>query len=417
MPFVSPTSNRVLPGNVRAADVAKTAINRVLDAQRLKNHAAFVPQGYPVCVYHRLTSGIRCHCQNRVRATKTRLGEDGTASPALLNELLTGSSFGVRPYRQDPQPKTTLFHIDQSKVSSMYDDDVSTGVNRVATSMDPLATDQPYNAGTIIEDGVGARGPVASTEPESLIDSELLGVTDYYCPICLGIGFVGGVSVTSGIRFVLCHQTPGLRLPATAVVRVENQVPVIETTEATFSLVLGKGAEFVDAFRVWNNRVPAAADVFVDNRRLTSADSVLHFFDGRMHDIRIVPHDGKFTHVELQVGQSSTTDLIDFPKVSRSTISELLDSLDDIQLIASPLVPLLRPGDYISDGVHGKVYLIKSCSGQHDRSRTVLGWECDVRVLQPQEVASQLPRRRAQDHAQPKSPSLRRDNVSGHHRT
>lgn len=413
MPFVLPSNNRVLPANARAADVAKTTLPRVIQAQRLRNHAAFVANAYPVVIYHRLNSGQLCHCQNRADATRTRLALDaqGNASSGMLNELLTGGTeFGVRDYGRVPG---TLFHID----SSLYED--VGGRQRTAavgTGFDALGSSD-RDVTSIVTEGRGVRGPFSQdVDGEALrISSDLFGTTDVTCPVCFGSGYVGGFSVLNGVRIVLNHQHSGLSLPATSVVHVEDRVPRIRGAYADFTLAFPVGARFVDAFRVWNGRTLASASLQVDGVPLSSADAVLRYFDGRTHTLRVTCPE--FTHVELQIGVNDTTEYVDFPKVQRSSLAELLDSMDDVQLVLSPLVPLIRPNDVIADGVHNKVFHVRSSTGAHDRRLSVLGWECDARVVQAQELMSLLPRRRVAPVASPNSPARLLDNGSGHRRT
>lgn len=418
MPVVTRTNNRILPPNARAADVAAAAVPALVDAQRAKYHNAFHVQGYPVCVYYRLTSGMQCHCQNQPAATARRLGADGKASSGFLNEMLTGGAeFGIRGYGTTiPKTPNTIFSFDQSAVASLYADDAPRPTK--LGTQEHISNDVNSGATTITPEGRGGRGPFSQTvdDMDLNIGADLFGATDIACPVCFGTGYVGGFSVLGGVRAVLNYQHPGLGLPADATISVEERVPVIRASYAAFSVVFPLGAAFVDAVRVWNGRRAVAATLSIDGRRLTSALSVLPYFDGRPHTLRVEA--GAFTHVEIQVGQSTEVSYIDFPKTSRSSLAELLDSMDDVQLVASPMIPLMRPNDVISDGVHNKVFHVRSCTGQKDRNASVLGWECDARVVQTQELLSLLPRRRtATPVASPNAPPRLINNATGPRRT
>lgn len=422
MPIVTRTNNRILPPNARASDVAANTIPALIDIQRAKYHAAFRVQGYPVCIYYRLASGLRCHCQNQTAAVVKRLGSDGHATPGFMNELLTGGAeFGIRSYGQTvPKTPNTIFHFDQDANATLYDDDVHYQNESIGTAREHYSNDPNSGATLLTEEGRGGRGPfsqqIDDAEDDAHVSSDLFGVTDIACPVCFGSGYVGGFSILNGTRAVLNYQHPGLVLPAEASVSVEERVPVIAASAADFTVTLPRGAAFVDAFRVWNNRSAVPAKLYVDGTLLRASTDVLRYFDGRPHVLRVEAE--RFTHVELQVGQSTETEYIDFPKVQRSSLAELLDSMDDVQLVASPMVPLLRPNDLVADGVHNKVFHVRSCTGLHDRAASVLGWECDARVVQPQEVLSLLPRRRTSTRVStPNTPTRLINNVSGPRRT
>lgn len=422
MPFVTRSNNRILPPNARATAVASSAVSALVSAQRLKYHAAFVVQGYPVCVYHRLTSGLKCHCQNKDRAAASRLNSDGHASAGFLNSLLTGSEFAVMPYaRTAARQPGMIFHVDESEVNapSLYDDqDYGQSSNRIVGSMrDDYGSDPEMGATTIVSEGTGNRGPFSDAIENDGLTMDLFGVTDIACPVCFGSGFVGGFSILNGTRLVLNYQHPGVTLPPEASIAVEDRVPAIDTTYAEFAITLPVGGSFVDAVRVWRDRDAVQAKLFIDGTPLSNQNSILPFFDGRRHVLRLEPT-GKFTHVEIQVAHSTETQYVDFPKVQRSNLAELIDSMEDLQLVASPMIPLIRPDDVISDGVHNKVFHVKSCTGQHDRNASVLGWECDVRVVQTQEVLNTLPRRRASmPAASPNTPPRLTPNSTSFRRT
>lgn len=453
MPIISRSNARVLPTNSRAVEVAISTIQAVADTQRLKHHNAFQVQGYEAVLYHRLSCGIRCSCQSRPQAVASRLDSDGKATPGLMNELLTGGlEFGVLNYRRspaDPQgfnplepdpiiPATgrSLFSVDQSKYNatrkpdaympSLYDEDADSlrtqdkgRLRNLGSPDDLFGSDSDTGASTVVSSGIGPNGIAHDLEfqdiipDQDLVDVSFMGNMDTACPVCFGTGYVGGFTVYNGARLVLNHQHPSLvLLDAGEILFDEFPVPM-KTTSATFAVVLPLGAVSVDAFKVWNNLKPIPASVSIDGTPVTAELDVLRHCDGRPHTISVsFTEPTVFTHLEIQVNQSTKVPFLDFPKMSRSSVQTMLDSLDDFQLVVSPIVPVVRPNDFIAESTYGKVLQVKSCTQSNDRGLNIHGWECDVRPIQPKEITSLLPKRRKTTR-QPQHKSMPRPTSQG----
>lgn len=440
------TNNKILPANVRAVDVAKATINALIPIQRTRYAASFEVQGYDAVIYHRLSCGLRCGCKSKSRAINARLDKDGHAHEGFLNEMLTGGSeFGVREYAMsksdqaghDPRRSfevdaQTLFSINEDELDpdlspSLFDRDdqfrnTSTAFGVVGDSRDAYGSDpQKNNASTIVPDGFGPNGPVEDLEFEDLssqmsLDRGEHGATDYACPICFGSGYVGGFSVFNGWRGVFNYQHPSLEIND-GIIYLEEDVPHIQCTKVGFETLLPYHCESVDALRVFDNTTVIPADVFIDNIKITNQQMILPFFDGRYHKIEVAPLNGRFTHLEIQINQSDKSACLEFPKMTRSAVQSVIQNLNDFSLVVSPIVPVLRPMDFIVESTFGAVLQVKTCNHWNDKSHSVLGWEADVRPIQPEELCNRLPRRRRDDFSTPRSPSLIRDNVSGPRRT
>lgn len=436
MPVLSNTNNRVLPANARAADVAASTVDRLTAVQRERYHNAFIVQGYEAVLYQRLTSGLSCACRSKTKAIQTRLDEKGNAHEGFLSELLTGGlQFGVSSYGTQPAggptdndpdaPYGKLFSIDERAIVGTNQQATSAGgapTLGIAGINDRFSKNGPDDLGTtLIDSGVGPTGPVSDFEYEDVnlsgIDGMYFGGTDTACPVCFGSGFVGGFSLFSGWRQVLNFQHPGMSV-GSGLIDTERPVPSITTDRATFLITLPRYGLHVDALRVWNFNRVVPASVVIDGVTLARERDLLNHCDGKPHTLEVVfAGDGEFTHVELQVATSLKQPYLEFPKLSKAAVQTVFESLQDFSLVVSPIVPVLRPNDFIADAVYGKVLQVKSTNHWNDRRNTVLGWECEVRAVQPQELTNLLPRRRLRVLNQPRTTPRVRDNITGPRRT
>ena len=239
MPRYQPIQRHTLPSNTRAVSVAQQTIANVLPhaARRMDN--SYKVEGYPVCVYHRLSAGQPCNCKK----VPSLLNPDGTADPSVLNSMLTGGQeFGVIAYGNKvadqhrnenyptPQnPETidyTQFYIDdvskgskgsylrehpknvnsltgtlgkQSKqvkaqnIPAKYQNDSNLEDNAIlpqpGTAFDIWATspDVDAHASTIVAGGVGPNGPIGNWTPQNGAASGNPDV--FYDPVNLPYGF------------------------------------------------------------------------------------------------------------------------------------------------------------------------------------------------------------------------------------
>ena len=156
MPCIISSNNRALPPNVRASDYAAFAVEKLADVQQQKMMAAFRVQGIRSCIYNHHTSGEVCSCQKKLKKINTRLGKDGKASVGMINQLLQGGKYDIAPYGKS------------------FDD-----------FDEPFIEDNPINP---IPDENGFVGTVDNFLES--FDDDGLGLTDVFCPICFGTGFV-----------------------------------------------------------------------------------------------------------------------------------------------------------------------------------------------------------------------------------
>jgi hypothetical protein len=139
------------------------------------------------------------------------------------------------------------------------------------------------------------------------------------------------------------------------------------------------------------------------------------FSDGRRHKIKIEFDElTSFTHLEIQVNQSTNSALIEFPRLTNTSNTSLNDMTGDVTMNASPLIPRISTGDVVVESTFGKHFVVSESQWWNDRDRNVLGWDVQARVIQPEEILSGLPRRRRMGQ---RTTNTVRDNVNGIRRT
>jgi hypothetical protein len=399
MGIVHRSNNRVLPNNSRAVDVAHSSLARIAPVQARRYDAAFQVNGYNGILYHRMSSGYRCRCTNQSEVAASRLDIEGKADSGLISSLLTGQEFGVRPYgsvaattiaskntmleivpidyqtaRIGPPPlaNSTDLAIQAAlglsshdyitgqlgvpipvNTPSLYDMDVPSAGQRIVGTFSDMYSSDPDQAGatTIVESGSVPGGPVATTE--EIVEMEEsgrhnpggYGYTDAACPVCFGTGFVGGFNVHMGWRRVLVPYEPQALIPPDATLDLQDKPPSLECDLCEWIGVrLPLGVVSVDSLRVYqDDRLVVGASVQIDNFDITSDIDLVSKCDGGLHNIRVtLPTRGKFSHLEIQVNQSTQSANFEFPRLSKNSNTSLLERTDPFQVVFSPLIPLSK---------------------------------------------------------------------------
>lgn len=457
MPIKFNSNNRVLNSNARAADVAKHTLQALTDVQNRKYQAAFEVHGFKAVLYLPLQSGQPCACR---RAPSSILGPDGKASQALINEMLTGEKFEIAPYGVSPKNPTDLVEEEDFELlesihtrknagkktnpgpMTAHNDIFSTNqrdprARTIVPSMDKarpgesnggFPSDEWDNlmGGVEYEEDIGDWG-LDPEENERLVsglapaspEMSVPGFHDISCPICFGHGYVGGYSIYNGYRKVISLSSPPPSLvfsPGSYLVPGDS-VPFIEGCEwLETSVVLPSNAQGIDAFRTFHLTNPVPAKFYVDSQLLQSEHELLHRCDGKPHQLRVeFQTPAKVSHVEIQINQSQEWALFEFPKISRSGNPLVLDDTDPFTINMSPKIPRLVPRSVIAESTYHKILLVKNSQPWNTRERTVLGWDCEVRVVEPTELLNILPRRKSL--FTPNRPPLVRDNARGPRRT
>lgn len=420
MPVFTRSNNRILPANTRAVDVARQAIRDITPVQQRRYHNAFMVQGYEAVVYNRLHNGLACSCQARRKTLASILDEDGKMPEGKMNELLTGGlEFSVNRYGATSLPSSdrsvanpnggTLVRDDQ--FFGDLEDENQTPFEIAGSSS---GAQDPYMDVTAPE---GANGRVNDAEPDEdspVFDLDVADLQGTRCTCCFGTGYVGGYSVLGGQRIVLApHSAEVTTIDG---VIAANRFPnAFWAKSVSFNVQLPRGFVNLDALRVWNNvdRVDPTS-ILIDNLPF-SPQLLAALCDGRAHQVTVAfSEETHWTHLELQICLSRDPAYLEFPKLSQSSDISVQDLTESAQISASPIIPRLTTQDVIVESTFGKTFLIASSNWWNDKDRNVHGWDCQTRVIQPNELLSLLPRRRKLAQV---STKLVRDNVDGHRRT
>lgn len=391
MPVVDFTNNAILPANARASDVAEKAVEEILPTQHRKYLSAFRVQGIEAVLYHRLTQGRKCSCNAAGKQVSSRLDQNGKADQGTINELLSGArEFTVSAYGQDDRRRLFNNSDDESpfapvnKHQGVFDivTDEDIPFQREAEGLD-FGDNGPFNPETL-DDMAGE------------YDVGVTGLLDAACPVCFGTGFIGGYDANRAYRNVITAMDVELH---------QGELDLLQTpfaATATYfevATLLPAGAILVDSFTLWNGAEQVGFKLFIDETPIQRQQDILKFCDGRQHLVRVVPYNTKsitFTHLEIQFGLSTESMYFEFPKMTYSSETALLEQLNPFTIIVSPDIPMIRHMDIIKDCMTGKTLIVKNVNDWNTRNRQVLGWEAEVRVLQPQELPCILPHRRPQ---------------------
>lgn len=416
MPFQSRSNNRILPANARAVDVAKQTLRDIIPVEQRRYQNAFEVQGYETIVYQRLWHGVACSCSAHRSVSAGYLDEEGKLDAGTMDGILSGGmEFKVRRYgartpnRSDLKPVESKFEDGQLMDGDEFND--RSGFDIVSDDTDDVfastVTDQ------IVTGANGVTRPTDMDDASAIFDGEL-ELNDTKCGVCMGTGYVGGYSVLNGLRIVLHTASPQItKLSGT---KEFNQVPhAFFTDEVEFQIVLPKGAVAFDALRVWNNDVQAHPEsIEIDNLPF-SPELLMALCNGLTHTIRVTFSEmSYFTHLELQLNLSRTKALFELPRLAGGSDTKLQDATDDVSINASPSIPHLKREDVLVESTFGKALIVQSCNPWNDKDRSVLGWDVQTRVIQPEELLNNLPRRGVTHQ---KSTYLVRDNMRGIRRT
>lgn len=420
MPIVTKSNNRVLPANQRSVDVARQALADIIPVQQRRYHNAFLVEGYECQVYNALTQGQLCSCQGHNKAVSTLLNDEGKMPFAKQNELLTGLSFKVNLYGNSPAPRDD-YRQELGKGAPLRSGQINEGPKSVNSTQPPFEVvsrglDNAF-AGTITddEDAFGSNGPNHDLDDKfSDFDSgSLIGLGDSACAICFGRGYVGGFSLLGGWRQVFSTQWDAKRVEGTIEI---NKLPhAFYATEVEFDAVLPRGFKSLDRLAVWNNtRVVDGATIYIDGT-VVDHNVLYQVFDGLSHKIKVKFDDlTDWTHLEFQVDTGNEARL-EFPRLTKGFDASKLDGLESIQINMSPIIPHVGIRDLVFESTFGKGFVLTSAQLWNSEQRKVLGWDCQARVIQPNEILNLLPRRRrAQEQ---KTTRMVRDNQDGGRRT
>lgn len=402
MPIKLAPTNRHHAKNSRLVDVAKSNIQAVIPiAQQLYDNALQV-NGYEILVYNEMKTGRQCSCSRSVDIGPSAplLDEKGNATQEHIAELLEGSSFKIKRYasRDGAFDGSTIEkqHNILGDTTSHIQDDVSTGTS------------------TLVDDHMNM----------SEFETPLSSFDNGMCGVCFGTGYVGGFNILGGQRHII---EPDYGVDALSFVEVvKSELPykwrfngealnfsLTNTNDWGFiewTMTLPYGLDSLDALRVFDNFISLKTPkkLYWYNTLSTNWEPLLSetkYVDqikytiladkGKRVKFRLyMPGGTEVTHIEFQYRLSSSNFFAEYPRLTETGDMSLMESMDAVQLVVSPLVIDLKPRDIIVDTVFGKYWKVTNSNYFNDVKRNVLGWDVNARLIQPNEVFRQLPTRK-----------------------
>lgn len=406
MPVVQRSNNRILPNNSRQVDVAKKTLREVIDVQQQRTMNAFRVQGFDCLLYNKLRNGIKCTCQTSRKSVNSRLGKDGKADIGFIHELVTGSDFGAEAYNPQVPSLQELNSITNFEDISSPN---SVGSNPFVGTFN-VKTDGGDYIREDIDLGIGDNGPNNTVDLDDLVgdfDSFSFGFADVACAVCFGTGYVGGYAPYNGWRYVV--DVNNAKLMDTAEIDLTKR-PWSTSGNFTFTLTLPRGVVGLDIVALRLNSDLVAYEGTIDNMPL-NIPNLMKCFDGKEHTISISTQ-SEWTHFEIQGVTTLEPAYFEFPKMQGRYNAALLESFEPFDLYIGPNVPALKELDIITENVYGKVLIVQGVTPWNTKEKNVLGWECSVRVCQPQELYTILPIRSGRKVNRPTNFVI--DNVRGH---
>jgi hypothetical protein len=322
---------------------------------------------------------------------------------------MTGETFSVGPYGRQLPKQTDPFN---SIVAPEAPE------NQYQGFFDNASTEEDGSPVRVVDKGYGDNGPVDIEIDLNAIandfDTDGLGYNEAACAVCFGTNFVGGYSPLYGRRIV--RTCADVDLASTDVIDTMYSPWRATTQGFKFVETLPFGAHALDAMRVMSDHRIVPANFTIDGNQVNEI-SVLRYCDGRPHLIAVTFSEPvTFTHVEIQFKTSAEDALFEFPKLTKGSNTDLLDSTDPFQIILSPMIPQVLVEDVFADSTFGRILIVQNVNDWNTKQRQTLGWECQVRVIQKTEVYNVLPRR-GRIQTKPQTSNMVHDNSSGTRRT
>lgn len=411
MPVIHQSNNRILPNNSRNVDVATKAIQEISPVEQQRYMNVFRVQGYAGILYTRLHNGVRCTCQSSRQVVNSILNKQGKASPGAINEILTGSQFGIAPYGEDAW--NNVNPNDPNITSPQSNGNLYRGTFdlRGKTQEYPNQEISQIDIGDI--EDFGDNGPIQEFDLDDIVqnfDTMSSGFSDAACPICFGTGYVNGYLPFNTYRQVLVPNSVSLIDSETDV----SQKPwTCNGTGFSTSILLPRVLN-IDAFNLWNYNEKQNFSFTIDG---VNGDypTLVSKFDGKQHSL-MVNTNGPWTHFEIQFNVSDNSMYFELPKLTKSSDLSLLQQMEPFQVLLSPNIPKIEPEDIIVESTFGHALMVQGVPWWNTRNRRVMGWECQVRVCQPQEIYTLLPKR-GRVAAKNRTTNAVRDNQRGLLRT
>lgn len=379
-------SNRQLHArNTKSVPVATKRINQVADLAQEQYNNALSVNGYDSVLYHRMDSGRICSCTKVFKhSTGQILDSNGNATQEHIQSLLTGADFAIEDYATTTNS--------QARPSNP-----ALKIIRTISPQGSVSQKKPHKESIQAEDPFATELLPVQNLNDAFSEVNLGAVSANKCGVCYGSGFAGGYSVHNGNRFILDATYADKECYGYSI--MQDQAPHLfdqanSLGEVRFRVTLPIGILGVDRIQVWNNTTTINDATIRIGSSITNLiplnnASVMLYATGLPCYI-VVSNVEKFSHLELQFNLSSIHTYIEYPRLTKTGDLSVLDAIDGVQVVVSPLVMNVQAWDIIVDNVLKKIWRVQSSNWFNDRKMNIQGWDVQARLVQSYEVFSNL---------------------------
>ncbi len=400
------------PRNQNSVAVARTSLELLAPVVQQQYINALAVNGYDCLFYSVLQHGRRCSCTFAIDAAPPNDGvapifdDKGNGSIEFISSMLGNSTFSIDRYgkrKNLPESKTTkdaTISYEDSKnridvIDNLKDTDlVNDRARQILPKTKKLANSNFPEDVVLIEGAeIEVNDDVGSGQNSSAA-----------CGVCFGTGYIGGFAIHKGFKNDLDASWNAVSMQGFTITKVTHPY-VFESVDNTgfieWTVTLPKGAFAVEAIRVFNSRIPLWSGFGLDikNAEFSTYEqlnyvSLLRFCNGLPATIRLsidnYPDVFTMTHISLQLLMSDIPTYFDYPHLSKTSDTSVLDAVDQIQLNVTPEVPLVKPYDVVYDRVFNKLWRVTSVEDFVDRLQNQHGTSCNARLIQENEALYQL---------------------------
>lgn len=390
--FKKPKGGKPVPRNTYAVGVARETIEALAPVAQRQLQNAITGDGRHCLLYIPRIGGLRCTCSN-----EDPLDLNGKMHPEVMHSLLesTGMDIGEYETPRNTNPNTVQITDNPTKITNGFKvSDASPryrsdGYKAKVFNLDQLE-DENFDADDfdIKLDNSFSKKPIPTLQNGFI---PTVNVSTTSCPICLGIGWVGGFELYGGTRLVLPASSASRFDGCKLVDGTPDYVSAPEGSRIVYdNVMLPAGVERLDEISLWSGREKVAFKLFVDGTEI-SAEDLVNSFDGRYHQLIFGSlFNTNITHITLQYG---TTDiLIDVSKKVVSNNSTIYDQQTEVTLVLPPVTQKELKGAIVYDSTDGKLYRITSNNSAQTQGGWLQSLDLDARIIQPYELTSLLPK-------------------------
>ena len=393
--FKRPKGGKPVPRNTYAVGVARETIEFLAPVAQRNLQNAITGDGRHCLLYIPRTGGVRCTCNN-----EDPLDLDGKMNPEVMHSLLNSNGITVDEYtspkREDPNkahltdnPTKVTNGFKITDASPTYKS-ANTGYQAKVFNLSQLEDDN-FDADDFdidLDGGLNGKKPIPTLQ-NGFIPTVNMATTS--CPICLGIGWIGGFELYGGTRLVLSASSASRFNGCKLVDGTPDYVAMTKGSTIVYDKVmLPAGAERLDEISLWSGRDKVAFILRVDGTEM-SVTELEDKFDGGIHSLEFEPlFNVNITHATLQYGTADI--LIDVSKKSITNNSSLYDQQTEVTLVLPAITQKELKGAIVYDSTDGKLYRVTSSNSAQTQGGWLQSLDLDARIVQPYELTNLLPK-------------------------